>query len=143
MLQSAPYQQASVSMPTKITKAILGQWKQNLIQPFYQKLQRLNSLRAKVRNLLKRMQKKTNSVLASLQSLVLPEAKWQKASIDFVTDLLTKGDTKDSIITMVDCVTKMVHLILCKKTTTAGEAAQLYSQHIVKLHRVPRAIHTD
>ena len=44
---------------------------------------------------------------------------------------------------VVDCATKMVHLIPCRKTTTAGEAARLYWQHVVKLHRVPRAIHTD
>ena len=37
----------------------------------------------------------------------------------------------------------MVHLIPCKKTTTAGKAARLYWHHVVKLHRVPRAIHTD
>ena len=46
-------------------------------------------------------------------------------------------------MTVVDRATKMVHLIPCKKTTTAGEAARLYWQHVVKLHGVPRAIHTD
>ena len=62
----------------------------------------------------------------SLQSLTLPEVKWQEVSIDFVTDLPAIGDTEDSIMTVVDRATKMVHLIPCKKTTTAGEAARLY-----------------
>ena len=44
---------------------------------------------------------------------------------------------------VVDRATKMVHLIPCKKTTTAGEAARLYWQHVVRIHGVPRAIHTD
>ena len=44
-------------------------------------------------------------------------------SIDFVTDLPVEGDAEDSIMIVVDRATKMVHLIPCKKTTTAGEAA--------------------
>ena len=79
----------------------------------------------------------------NLQSLAIPEAKWQEVSVDFVTDLPTASDGEDSIMTVVDRATKMVHLIPCKKTTTAGEAARLYWQHVVRLHGVPRAIHTD
>ena len=79
----------------------------------------------------------------SLQSLAIPEAKWQEVSVDFVTDLPTTSSGEDSIMTVVDRATKMVHLIPCTKTTTAGEAARLYWQHVVKLHGVPRAIHTD
>ena len=79
----------------------------------------------------------------SLQSLAIPEAKWQEVTIDFITDLPMSSDGEDSIMTVVDRATKMVHLIPCKKTTTVGEAARLYWQHVVKLHGVPRAIHTD
>ena len=46
-------------------------------------------------------------------------------------------------MTIVDRATKMVHLIPCWKTTTAGEAARRYWQQVVKLHGIPRAIHTD
>ena len=79
----------------------------------------------------------------SLQSLTIPAAKWQEVSIDFITDLPAEGDAEDSIMTVVDRATKMVHLIPCRKTTIAGEAARLYWQHVVKLHGVPQAIHTD
>ena len=79
----------------------------------------------------------------SLQSLTLPEVKWQEVSVDFITDLPAEKDAEDSIMTVVDRATKMVHLIPCWKTTTAGEAARLFWQHVVKLHGVPRAIHTD
>ena len=58
-------------------------------------------------------------------------------SVDFITDLPFVGDADDSIMTVVDCATKMVHLIPCKKTTTLGEVAHLYWQHVVNLHRVP------
>ena len=80
----------------------------------------------------------------SLQSLAIPEAKWHcKVSVDFITDLPVAADGEDSIMTVVDRATKMVHLIPCKKTTTAGVAARLYWQHVVRLHGVPWAIHTD
>ena len=79
----------------------------------------------------------------NLQSLAIPEAKWQEVSVDFITDLPTSSDGEDSIMTVVDHATKMVHLIPCKKTTTTGKAARLYWQHVVKLHGVPQAIHTD
>ena len=73
----------------------------------------------------------------SLQSLAIPEAKWQEVSVDFVTDLPPTSSGEDSIMTVVDRATKMVHLIPCRKTTSAGEAARLYWQHVVKLHGVP------
>ena len=79
----------------------------------------------------------------SLQSLAILEAKWQKVSVDFITDLPSAAKGEDSIMIVVDHATKMVHLIPCKKTTIAGEAARLYWQHMVRLHGVPRAIHTD
>ena len=78
----------------------------------------------------------------SLQSLAILEAKWQEVSVDFVMDLPVAADGEDSIMTVVDRATKMVHLIPCKKTTTVGEATKLYWQYVVKLHGVPRAIHT-
>ena len=79
----------------------------------------------------------------SLQSLAILEAKWQEVSVDFVTDLPRAADGEDSIKTVVDRATKMVHLISCKKTRTAGEAARLYWQHVAKLHGVLWAVHTD
>ena len=71
---------------------------------------------------------KTNHTLrkGSLQSLAIPESKWQEVSIDFVADLPSVGDAKDSIMTVVDHVAKTVHLIFCKKSTTTREAARLY-----------------
>ena len=51
----------------------------------------------------------------SLQSLTLPKVKWQEVSIDFIMDLLADKDAEDSIMTIVDRATKMVHLIPCWK----------------------------
>ena len=88
---------------------------------------------------------KTDHVLrrGHLQSLAIPEAKWQDVSIDFITDLPTTKNGEDSIMVVVDRASKMVHLVPCRKTITAGDAAKLYWKNIVKLHGVPRAIHSD
>ena len=50
-----------------MTRATIDQWKRNLRQQFQQKVQTLNSLRAEVEDLLTDMQKKTDSVLESVQ----------------------------------------------------------------------------
>ena len=88
---------------------------------------------------------KTDHTLAkgNLQSLAIPEAKWQDVSIDCITDRPRCKNGEDSIMTVVDRASKMVHLVACRKTTTAGQAAKLYWQHIVKLNGIPRAIHSD
>ena len=50
---------------------------------------------------------------------------------------------KDSILTVVDKATRMVHLIPCRKSTTAAEAAKLYWDNVVKLHGVPSVLYSD
>ena len=65
-------------------------------------------------------------VKGNLQSLTIPEAKWQDVSIGFITDLPRCKNGEDSIMTVVDRASKMVHLVVCRKTTTAGQAAKLY-----------------
>ena len=50
-----------------------------------------------------------------LTSTQIPEEKWKEISIDFVTDLpLTQG-RKDTILTIVDKATRMIHLVPCRK----------------------------
>ena len=78
-----------------------------------------------------------------LQSLGIPQAKWQGISIDFITDLPRSRNGEDSIMVVVNRATKMVHLVPCRKTITAAGAAELYWRNIVKLHGVPKAIHSD
>ena len=79
----------------------------------------------------------------SLQSLAIPEAKWQEVRVDFITNLSSVVEGEDSIMTAVDRATKMVHLIPCMKTNTVGKAMRLYWQHVVRLHGVPWAIYTS
>ena len=50
---------------------------------------------------------------------------------------------KDSILTVIDKATRMVHLIPCKKSITAVETAKLYWDQVLKLHGVPRILYSD
>ena len=78
-----------------------------------------------------------------LQSTQIPEEKWKEISIDFITDLPTTSSNKDSILTIVDKATRMVHLVPCRKSITAVATARLLWSNVVRLHGVPRAIYSD
>ena len=78
-----------------------------------------------------------------LQPTNIPERKWTEVSLDFVTDLpVTKGK-KDSILTVIDKATRMVHLLPCKKSISAAETAKLFWDNVVKLHGVPKILYSD
>ena len=78
-----------------------------------------------------------------LVSTQIPEEKWKEISIDFITDLPTTQGNKDTILTIVDKATRMVHLVPCRKNVTAVATAQLLWRHVVRLHGIPRAIYSD
>ena len=63
--------------------------------------------------------------------------------IDFVTDLPVSSGNKDTILTIVDKATRMVHLVQCRKNITAVATAQLLWQNVVKLHGIPKVIYSD
>ena len=78
-----------------------------------------------------------------LQSTNIPDKKWSEVSLDFITDLPTTRSKKDSILTVVDKATRMVHLIPCKKSITAAETAKIFWDNIVKLHGIPAVLYSD
>ena len=78
-----------------------------------------------------------------LQSTNIPEKKWSEVSLDFITDLPTTRNKKDSILTVVDKATRLVHLIPCKKSITAAETAKIFWDNIVKLHGIPAVLYSD
>ena len=50
-----------------------------------------------------------------LTSTQIPETKWSEISIDFVTDLPTSANNRDTILVTVDKATRMVHLAPAEK----------------------------
>ena len=77
-----------------------------------------------------------------LMPLPLPTRKWEHVAIDFVTGM-PEDQGMNAIMTVVDKATKMVHFIPCNETITAKGTAQLYWQHVGKLHGIPAVIISD
>src|ERR1044071_3284023 len=63
--------------------------------------------------------------------------------MDFITGLPTSRRGKDSILVIVDRFSKMAHFISCKTTHNATEIANIFFEHVVKLHGIPRTIVSD
>jgi len=72
----------------------------------------------------------------------IPEKPWMHISADFITKLpLAQG--YDSILVVVDRLTKMVHFIPTMEKTLAEELARLFRDNVWKLHRLPKSIISD
>ena len=71
--------------------------------------------------------------------LPLPTRKWEHVAIDFITGM-PEDQGMNAIMTVVDKATKMAHFIPCSETITAKGTAQLYWQHVGKLHGIPAVI---
>ena len=78
-----------------------------------------------------------------LQPLPIPEWKWDKLGMDFITGLPRTRSGYDSIWVVVDRLTKVAHFILVKSTYTGAKLAKIYMTRIVCLHGVPRSIISD
>jgi len=72
----------------------------------------------------------------------IPEKPWSHISADFITKLpLAQG--YDSILVVVDRLTKMAHFIPTTEKTTAGGLARLFRDNVWKLHGLPESIILD
>ncbi|PKI35902.1 hypothetical protein CRG98_043708 [Punica granatum] len=78
-----------------------------------------------------------------LQPLPVPEWKWEKITMNFVSGLPRTGRGHDSIWVIVDRLTKSAHFLQAKTTFGADQLAQLFIKEIVRLHGVPASIVSD
>uniref|UniRef100_A0A803TCI3 Gypsy retrotransposon integrase-like protein 1 n=1 Tax=Anolis carolinensis TaxID=28377 RepID=A0A803TCI3_ANOCA len=77
-----------------------------------------------------------------LHPLPTPSRPWEIISADFITDLPPSlGFT--TILVVVDLFTKLAHFIPCVGLPTAKETADLFLQHIFRLHGLPKSLVTD
>ncbi len=82
-----------------------------------------------------------------LQSLPVLTHRWKDLSMDFLTDLPVstnwKGETYDSILVIVDRLTKMIHYELVKVTIDAPALAEVIIEVVVRHHGLPDLIVSD
>lgn len=77
-----------------------------------------------------------------LQPLLVPEKPWLDISIDFIKDMsISKGHAM--IWMIIDRLTKYSHFVSFAHPYSAKPIAQLFLQHIFRLHGFPQTIVSD
>jgi hypothetical protein len=75
-----------------------------------------------------------------LQPLEIPTWKWDDISMYFVVGLPRTHRGYDAIWVIVDKLTKVAHFIPVREHYRVPKLVDLYIEHILRLHRVPRSI---
>ena len=78
-----------------------------------------------------------------LQSLDIPEWKWDSITMDFVVGLPRTIHKFDSIWVIVDRLTKSAHFLPINIRYSLEKLIELYIKEIVRLHGVPISIISD
>ena len=60
--------------------------------------------------------------------------------MDFITALSKVVGNFDSIFVVVDCLTKVVHLMPTQTIASVSDVAQLFVKEIVRIHGIPTGI---
>jgi hypothetical protein len=78
-----------------------------------------------------------------LQPLPIPEWKWEGVTIDFITKLSRTVNQYDSIMVVVDKLTKEAYFVYVKTTHKEENIAEIYMKEVVRMHGVPKEIVSD
>jgi hypothetical protein len=76
----------------------------------------------------------------SLQPSPIPSWKWEDISMDFIVGLPNTYQRHDSILVIVDRLTKTVHFLPVHTMYNTKKYAEIYLDQIVRLHEVPNTI---
>ena len=79
------------------------------------------------------------------QQIEAPQQAWQKITMDFIVKLPLSKDTitdikYDSILVVVDRLTKYAHFIPWKKKRNAKDLVKVILKEIIANHRIPQSI---
>jgi len=80
--------------------------------------------------------------MGELHPLPIPENHWDTVSVDFISEL-PESHGYDAIMVVVNLTGKHGHFIPTHTTATALGSAQLYLQHVWKLHGLPLSVLSD
>eukprot|EP00253_Pinus_taeda_P030817 PITA_30817 len=78
-----------------------------------------------------------------LQPLPIPEWKWETISMDVIIGLPKTNKNTDSIMVVVDKLSKEAHFILVQSTYRVVQIANIFMQTVFKLHGFPKMIILD
>nr|GFC63075.1 reverse transcriptase domain-containing protein [Tanacetum cinerariifolium] len=78
-----------------------------------------------------------------LQQPEIPEWKWENVTMDFVTGLPRTPSGYDSILVIVERLTKSAHFLPKKKNHSIEKLTELYLKEIVCKHGVPVSVISD
>ncbi|GKD48606.1 putative reverse transcriptase domain-containing protein [Tanacetum coccineum] len=78
-----------------------------------------------------------------LQQPEIPEWKWEKIAMDFITKLARSSSGHDAIWVIVDRLTKSAHFLAIREDYSMEKLSRLYIDEIVARHGVPTSIISD
>src|SRR3954466_4983088 len=79
----------------------------------------------------------------TLKPFPIPEWKWDKVSMEFMTGFPKTQKGNDAIFVFIDRLSKVAHFLPVRESITASQLADLYVSRIVSLHGVPLEINSD
>jgi hypothetical protein len=78
-----------------------------------------------------------------LQPLVIQEWKWEFISMDFIKGFCKTQRQHDSIMVVVDKLSKLAHFILVKYSYKDINIAKFFMKEIFRLHGIPKIVISD
>ena len=77
-----------------------------------------------------------------LRPLPIPDKPWQDIAMDFVVGL-PWSQGADAIWVVIDRLTKARHFVPCRTSIDAAGPADLFIEHVFRLHGLPASIVSD
>ena len=78
-----------------------------------------------------------------LQPIRIPEWKWDRITMDFMVGLPLTGRKHDSVMVVVDQLTKLAHFLPMRINYLLDKLEEMYIKEIVRLHGIPISIISD
>jgi transposase InsO family protein len=79
---------------------------------------------------------------ATLYPLPVPPRPWHTVSLDYLTHL-PESNGFNSVLIVVDHLTRMAHFLSCTESITAEETTTLFLHGVYRLHGLPRVLISD